>query len=392
MELSVFEVQVFISLLVVLAVAFAALICDYLKHNNEKLREHNIELRVRDEERGSRSAVQAVRWLQYLMGSERRYRPRTAARRPAPVPAPAPVPRPAPTATAAPAARPPAPPQPAPPPATASAPPAPEISVAAAPAPPEPPAPTEAIPAPAVSEAVAPPPPQAAPEVAPETVLEGAAPLPVPPRKAAPPPAAPTLLESLPVPDWIRKEHEDRAARARAGLPRTIDVVATTDQQIELPVGYHSAVLLEALQAAPGTFSGVVVAVAINEYAVHTERFGLAAMQELMRGVEALLKAFLRPERDFGCRLADDEFLLIFPKEAGPEANRRLTAISERLWTFQIRSLNQSSVFFSWGAVEVQGERLADAIGSAQERMQQSRRSRKTVSMDAQRRRLAVNE
>jgi len=45
------ELQIFVSLLVVLGAAFVALICDFLKGNNEKLREVNIELTVRQEER-----------------------------------------------------------------------------------------------------------------------------------------------------------------------------------------------------------------------------------------------------------------------------------------------------------------------------------------------------
>jgi|GEM_PF-3388049 len=45
------ELQIFVSLLVVLGAAFVALICDFLKGSNEKLREVNIELLVRQEER-----------------------------------------------------------------------------------------------------------------------------------------------------------------------------------------------------------------------------------------------------------------------------------------------------------------------------------------------------
>lgn len=50
------ELQIFVSLLVVLGAAFVALICDFLKGNNEKLREFNIELITRQEER-ERAAV-----------------------------------------------------------------------------------------------------------------------------------------------------------------------------------------------------------------------------------------------------------------------------------------------------------------------------------------------
>jgi hypothetical protein len=50
MDLGSLELQIFVSLVVVLGAAFVALVCDYLKGNNEQLREHNIELRVRKDE------------------------------------------------------------------------------------------------------------------------------------------------------------------------------------------------------------------------------------------------------------------------------------------------------------------------------------------------------
>lgn len=53
------ELQIFVSLLVVLGAAFVALICDFLKGNNEKLREVNIELLVRQEERERAGQVPA---------------------------------------------------------------------------------------------------------------------------------------------------------------------------------------------------------------------------------------------------------------------------------------------------------------------------------------------
>jgi hypothetical protein len=50
MELGQYQLQVFISLVVILGAACVALICDFLKGNNEQLRELNIELKVRREE------------------------------------------------------------------------------------------------------------------------------------------------------------------------------------------------------------------------------------------------------------------------------------------------------------------------------------------------------
>lgn len=60
MDLGSLELQIFVSLTVVLGGALVALICDYLKGNNEQLREHNIELRVRREEQERRMLLETA--------------------------------------------------------------------------------------------------------------------------------------------------------------------------------------------------------------------------------------------------------------------------------------------------------------------------------------------
>jgi hypothetical protein len=69
MDLGSLELQIFVSLTVVLGGAFVALVCDYLKGNNEQLREHNIELRVRKEEQERRMLLDPAGMLgQWLPG------------------------------------------------------------------------------------------------------------------------------------------------------------------------------------------------------------------------------------------------------------------------------------------------------------------------------------
>jgi hypothetical protein len=79
---------------------------------------------------------------------------------------------------------------------------------------------------------------------------------------------------------------------------------------------------------------------------------------------------------DFACRFGKEEFLIICPGLRGAEAQRRLNEISERLWNFQLRGQGSFSVLFSWVGIGVENEPLSDAIASATERMQQTKRSR----------------
>src|SRR5580692_6599950 len=63
MELGQYQMQIFLSLVVILGAAFVALICDLLKGNNEQLRELALELKVRREEEHKRFQMLAPRAL-----------------------------------------------------------------------------------------------------------------------------------------------------------------------------------------------------------------------------------------------------------------------------------------------------------------------------------------
>ena len=86
---------------------------------------------------------------------------------------------------------------------------------------------------------------------------------------------------------------------------------------------------------------------------------------------------------DFATEIGPDEFLLIFPGARGPAAQRKLNAIAERLWAFQLQSLSHASAMFSWGGIEVSNQSIGDAIASASERMQETQRGRKVLAMKA---------
>jgi GGDEF domain-containing protein len=191
-------------------------------------------------------------------------------------------------------------------------------------------------------------------------------------------PDSPSALEAYPS-LAAREDSSGFAAEAIAPM-----------ENLALPAGFHPPAVLEELLKSTAVVNGVVVVIGINDYSLHSERMGKPAMQEWMVSVEAMIRSLLS-EKDFGCRSSEDEFVLVFPGETGIAAQRRLNMISERLWSFQLRSLGAFSVMFSWGAVEIQGETLADATASASERMYQTKRNRKTVSLESGRSRKAVN-
>ncbi len=124
-------------------------------------------------------------------------------------------------------------------------------------------------------------------------------------------------------------------------------------------------------------FTGLVVLIGIEEHVRQTAQHD-QLMQSAGECVESLLS-----NGDLGCRSGHHEFLVICPGRREGEAQRRLNEISEQLWNFQLQGHGAFSVLFSWGGIGVDGEPLSDAIASAMDRLQQTKRNRKLFFMES---------
>lgn len=157
-----------------------------------------------------------------------------------------------------------------------------------------------------------------------------------------------------------------------------------------LPSGMHDRPTLSRLIETAGELSGVVVSISLNDYRKIQDSLSNQAFEDLMRSVGKLMNGMIRDE-DFGAKLEDSQWIFVFRNEVGAVAQKRILQISEKLWDFQLRSMGSVSILFGWGAVEVENERLSEAYNAAIERMEQSRRGRKTVAMDTRDKRRIVN-
>ncbi len=185
--------------------------------------------------------------------------------------------------------------------------------------------------------------------------------------------------------DWTKAE----VAAAETAQQQQMPVFAAP-RALPIPAGYHDSSVLEGLYRSDGLFSGLVVAIGINDFRRVQDSAGRSGMETLVESVISVVRG-CAGDKGFACRSAEDEFLIIHPNEHGPSAQRRLSQVSERLWDFQLRSLGGASIMFSSGSVDVEHERLSDAVAAANERMYQTKRSRKTVAMDTGRQKRAVN-
>jgi len=340
MEPGHFQLQIVVTVSLIVCAACVALICDFLKRNNEQLRELTIELNVRREEEERRSLVVAPR-------AERIAPPETIAG-----PAAADV-------TASPAA-------------------APKLKVPHMAAPKERSAAgkerkrmvnADALAAMERGAALAGSGvrPRAVPVVAavreskvelkPEKMV-------VVSREEAVAPAATSVKK-----DWGMLLSRN-AQKPAAAVNRTPAAVADRS----LPAGFQDGFVLSKLVQSRQPVTGLVVSIGVNAPRKSDRR--------LPDSVSKLIESLIGPG-DFAAQSSEDEFLLIYPQEHGASAQRRLSQIAQQLWDFQLRSLGSFQILFSWGGIEVRSESIEEAIASASERMQETKRGRKLLTMES---------
>jgi hypothetical protein len=336
MEPGQYQMQIALSLIVILGAALVALLCDLLKGNNEQLRELALELKVRCEETNKRfqmlsphapavseaPARTAAPWMTERFGMQSFRTAQAGPSRPSMAletgEDTSPKPRRAPDRV-----------------------------------------PTErrSIDLPVQRG---------------EPMMRG----PVVARMEAPasPSPAPKAAEKFAGPsrDWISvlnagrqsgAAHRTRLQQRDLGAPRT---------EPALPAGFQDGFVLARLMESRQPIGGLVVSIGVSG--------SQDANCSLPESVRALIQS-LMGSVDFAVQSAADEFLLICPGERGTSVHRRLTHIAEQLWDFQLRSTGGLSILLSWGAVEVYGEPMDEAIASATERMQETRRNRRVLSM-----------
>jgi hypothetical protein len=390
MDLGAYQLQIFLSLFVVLGAAFVALVCDLLKSNNQHLRELNIELSARNKEQTRRyemlllSQTQAQEQMKQdalaaavevgvvaeAVGAERGGRPPRAERKRAP-------------AQEALAAM--------------------ERGAQMAALPRRGPQPAESVPAAiaAYTELKRPPAlftasvhePELVVEYVVESVLSRAAEIPAAATSFAPLPSSPAAMSTR---DWSSMLNR-RATPTEAAQPVTSTsvlnvlleaVVAATDStapatvsSTPLPAGFQDGFVLTRLVERRQPISGLVVSIGLAEEKDPNAESN-SATQAVPAPVRALIESMIGP-RDFAAQSGMEEYLLIYPGVRGAAAQRKLSEVAKQLWDFQRLSMGQFLVQFGWGGVEVRSESIEEAIASATERMNETRRGRKVVAMDS---------
>jgi hypothetical protein len=159
---------------------------------------------------------------------------------------------------------------------------------------------------------------------------------------------------------------------------------ASNSLEVVLPAGMHDHAVLDRAIATGKPFRGLVVSVGVNDVEGRS-----TCNTDLLQSIGFFIRGLLG-DKEFASRTGEDEFLIICPGLEGSGAQRRLNQIAEQLWDYQLRGVSTWSILFSWGGADVHHQRLAEAIAMANEQMYQTRRGRKTVSVESLRPRRKV--
>jgi GGDEF domain-containing protein len=190
----------------------------------------------------------------------------------------------------------------------------------------------------------------------------------------------------------LDKNVQQRAQRSSksAARPASITQPETGIDLNGVPSGFHDGYVLSRLVQSHHPVTGLVISIGVNLQVEGAAR-GTEKAAQGMQAVKDLMQSLIGPT-DFACQSGDDEFLLIYPRERGASAQKKLSQVAERLWDFQIKSLGELSILFSWGGVEVASESIDEAILAASERMLETKRSRKNLTIHATRATQPVRE
>lgn len=184
----------------------------------------------------------------------------------------------------------------------------------------------------------------------------------------------------------------DRLRRINAVLKK--DAKAASDTTV-VPInvdpltGLHNRAVLTELIESGGKVTGVAAVLDVDEFKEINDTFGHLAGDEVLQGVGGLIRNSIR-EQDFACRWGGDEFVIFFKNECPEAAQKRLARIEHRLADFHLRQSGKHKISVSWGMAEVRDGSLKSALGTADNRMYQMKRRRKTISTALSRSKLQV--
>lgn len=163
------------------------------------------------------------------------------------------------------------------------------------------------------------------------------------------------------------KKDWSRILGSTAPPPIDFSSFRTASRYTELPSGFQDVTVLREVAASGVIITGMVLAIGVESSEPSSRGIVREFVQSLVHG------------NDFGCQTDTDEYVLICPPDSRPSSQRKLGAIAEKLWDFQLSSTGTLDLQFSWGGYEARKVTVTEAVNAALEQMRETRIERRAA-------------
>jgi diguanylate cyclase (GGDEF)-like protein len=150
---------------------------------------------------------------------------------------------------------------------------------------------------------------------------------------------------------------------------------ATQSRDLDRLTGLLNQAALALRVESPLLLNGVVVVCDMDNFKEVNDCYGHLVGDEILRHIGNLLKASIRKE-DEAFRWGGDEFVILFQNQCADVAEKRMGELELRLHDFRVRGFGVLPIGFSWGAAELAGRSLRDALDEADHNMYARKRMR----------------
>lgn len=175
-----------------------------------------------------------------------------------------------------------------------------------------------------------------------------------------------TLLAFSAMMMWMEAQN-DQLRLANEELAESRRQIARNAQTDPLTGLLNRAALNETCEANQPV-TGVVAVLDLDNFKDINDTLGHLTGDEVLASVGNLIRASVRKD-DQAWRWGGDEFVILFQDQTPASAQERLETLEQRLQRFRIRGRGVLPVRVSWGAAQVTGGALRQAIEEADHRM-----------------------
>ena len=176
---------------------------------------------------------------------------------------------------------------------------------------------------------------------------------------------------------WMEAQHEQLVRLNRELAESRMEIARNA--RIDPLTGLLNRAALNEMCEANESVSGVVAVIDLDNFKDVNDALGHLIGDEVLANVGSLIRASVR-KQDLAWRWGGDEFVLLFRDQSKESVEDRMRNLEEHLLRFRLRGKGVLPVNMSWGAPELLGRSLQEALDEADQHMYQKKHDKVSPS------------